>query len=393
MSTDIDSKHTINLQLVKCPNCGNHSPYTNTNECLVEGYPVCVCNECGDIFNRYLFDGEPVNGCRRCESLSISVFPNPEYVRCPKCGTKMERKGSVRVFSSYLENINYPLSLIIRNFKVAQKHILGRLRTELRKRYCDLSNNDKVDVLSAMLENDKKEDRGWAFAQMAFDEGFWEWLRQGETKAATTLKDLALSVMQKHLRQYEVATFAIEKMSLEYVKQRAQVFEEGAGYLGSWAYEYKLSEDPNYKINKSKLNIAEYYSILERRNRTISEGEAVRDWMFLIHKDWSQEQFSINRYVNELSDVTLTAIDELKVFVEYVNGHCKRLSVAIAEINEKASQEVGKYYFSAILTGQVSDDSSLASNVFIKLLELAKQYSDELLKLEDYGIYDSADLP
>ena len=70
-----------------------------------------------------------------------------------------------------------------------------------------------------------------------------------------------------------------------------------------------------------------------------------------------------------------------------------RLSVAIAEINEKASQEVGKYYFSAILTGQVSDDSSLASNVFIKLLELAKQYSYELLKLEDYGIFYSADLP
>lgn len=148
---------TIKLQVIRFTNCGHHSPYTK--ESLVEGFPICICYECGDIFNRFLFNGEPANICRYYDSPCISICPNEKYARCPKSSRRMENEVTVDVFKSYLENMNYPLSRILNNFKTAKYYTLGQFHSELRNRFSYLSLENKIEVLTAILDRNNKTNR------------------------------------------------------------------------------------------------------------------------------------------------------------------------------------------------------------------------------------------
>ena len=296
----------------------------------------------------------------------------------------MEKGATVKVFKSYLDNMNYPLSQILNKFKIARSYTLNQIRSDLRNRFPNLSLENKIKVLTAMLDRNDRTDRGWVFTTLGYN--LWKIITDTNSDYTIKFKDLVISEMEKHLPQWEVAMFAIDEMSFDYILKHDKLFGRGVGYFISWSLEYKRSESPFYVINKSKMSLPDYYAIRSKRNRGMSEREVVKDWIDLINTDWENDFFTLAHEIYESSDVSLYSIEEIKVFLDYIGyGQC-HFKKKLIRIDEIISEEVRQTYYYEINSGKVARDCSLAKKIFLELLELAKKYTKEIIKLEEYGI-------
>ena len=170
---------------------------------------------------------------------------------------------------------NTPIATLIKNYLNKKSGKVTESRKEIQWRFNYLDWKDQKKILLAFLDSGKA-DRQWAYQNL-----YRNWDKCFEPKVK--------EVWEKW-HEPQCARSVIRFFPVSYVKENMESFTE----LGHYYYVcWRLAEDPNFVVDKSKLSTINYLSVLYHTERKITDEEA-NDVLFKIVHEMCVAGFTFN---------------------------------------------------------------------------------------------------
>ena len=170
---------------------------------------------------------------------------------------------------------NKPIATLIRDYINKKSGKVVQSREEIKRRFGGLDWKDQKKIINAFLASGKC-DREWAYL-CAYD----NWDKSFEPK-----------IRELWEKYYEERSSwpLIHYASEEFLVQNIDKFTDGRDY---YFLCLRLAQNKNFEIDKNRLSLTDYLSVIWHTNRNIGEDEA-RDILFQIVREICVECFSID---------------------------------------------------------------------------------------------------
>ena len=180
---------------------------------------------------------------------------------------------------------NTPVATLIKNYINKKSGKVPASRKEIQKRFDYLDWKDQKKIMQAFLESGKA-DRLWAYSKLLDN-----WDKSFEPR----IKELW---EQSH--EGIISWVVTHHFPTKYLSQNIDKFTDDRDY---YFICLRLAEDKNYIIDRSKLSITDYLSVLYHTDRSLSEDEA-RDLLYktvynVCTEDFDYPQLSKFAYVGK----------------------------------------------------------------------------------------------
>ena len=180
---------------------------------------------------------------------------------------------------------NTPVATLIKNYINKKSGKVPESRKEIRRRFDYLDWKDQKKIMHAFLESGKT-DRLWAYSKLVDN-----WDKSFEPR----IKELW---EQSH--EGIISWVVTHHFPTKYLSQNIDKFTDDRDY---YFICLRLAEDKNYIIDRSKLSITDYLSVLYHTDRSLSEDEA-RDLLYktvynVCTEDFDYPQLSKFAYVGK----------------------------------------------------------------------------------------------
>lgn len=156
---------------------------------------------------------------------------------------------------------NTPIATLIKNYINKKSGKVPESRKEIQRRFDHLDWKDQKKIMQAFLESGKG-DRLWAYSKLVDN-----WDKSFEPR----IKELW---EQSH--EGKSSWVVIRYFPTKYLSQNIDKFTDDRDY---YFICLRLAEDKSFIIDRSKLSITDYLSVLYHTNRPLSDGEA-RDLLY-----------------------------------------------------------------------------------------------------------------
>ena len=156
---------------------------------------------------------------------------------------------------------NTPIATLIKNYINKKSGKVPESRKEIQRRFDYLDWKDQKKIMHAFLESGKS-DRLWAYSKLVDN-----WDKSIEPR----IKELW---EQSH--EGKSSWVVIRYFPTEYLSQNIDKFTDDRDY---YFICLRLAKDKSYIIDRSKLSITDYLSVLYHTDRPLSDGEA-RDLLY-----------------------------------------------------------------------------------------------------------------
>ena len=156
---------------------------------------------------------------------------------------------------------NTPIATLIKNYINKKSGKVPESRKEIRRRFDHLDWKDQKKIMQAFLESGKG-DRLWAYSKLVDN-----WDKSFESR----IKELW---EQSH--EGKSSWVVIRYFPTKYLSQNIDKFTDDRDY---YFICLRLAKDKSYIIDKSKLSITDYLSVLYHTDRPLSDYEA-RDLLY-----------------------------------------------------------------------------------------------------------------
>lgn len=167
---------------------------------------------------------------------------------------------------------NTPIATLIKNYINKKSGKVPESRKEIRRRFDHLDWKDQKKIMQAFLESGKG-DRLWAYSKLVDN-----WDKSFESR----IKELW---EQSH--EGKSSWVVIRYFPTKYLSQNIDKFTDDRDY---YFICLRLAKDKSYIIDKSKLSITDYLSVLYHTGRSLSDDEA-RDLLYKTVHDVCTEVF------------------------------------------------------------------------------------------------------
>ena len=161
---------------------------------------------------------------------------------------------------------NTPIATLIKDYINKKSGKVSDSRKEILWRFKYLDWKDQKKIILAFLDSGKT-DRQWAYSTML---DYWD--KSFEPK----VKEL-----WEQLHEERCSWAVIRHFPVKYLSQNLEQFTEDRDYFFVCL---RLAEDKNYIIQKDKLSLTDYLSVLHHTGRHISDDEAKDIPYRLVHK-------------------------------------------------------------------------------------------------------------
>ena len=156
---------------------------------------------------------------------------------------------------------NTPIATLIKNYINKKSGKVPESRKEIQRRFDHLDWKDQKKIMQAFLESGKG-DRLWAYSKLVDN-----WDKSFEPR----IKELW---EQSH--EGKSSWVVIRYFPTKYLSQNIDKFTDDRDY---YFICLRLAEDKSFIIDRSKLSITDYLSVLYHTDRPLSDGEA-RDLLY-----------------------------------------------------------------------------------------------------------------
>ena len=167
---------------------------------------------------------------------------------------------------------NTPVATLIKNYINKKSGKVPASRKEIQKRFDYLDWKDQKKIMQAFLESGKA-DRLWAYSKLIDN-----WDKSFEPR----IKELW---EQSH--DGIISWVVIHHFPTEYLSQNIDKFTDDRDY---YFICLRLAENKSFIIDRSKLSITDYLSVLYHTGRSLSDDEA-RDLLYKTVHDFCTEVF------------------------------------------------------------------------------------------------------
>lgn len=161
---------------------------------------------------------------------------------------------------------NTPIATLIKDYINKKSGKVSDSRKEILWRFKYLDWKDQKKIIRAFLDSGKT-DRQWAYSTML---DYWD--KSFEPK----VKEL-----WEQFHEERCSWAVIRHFPVKYLSQNLEQFTEDRDYFFVCL---RLAEDKNYIIQKDKLSLTDYLSVLHHTGRHISDDEAKDIPYILVHK-------------------------------------------------------------------------------------------------------------
>jgi hypothetical protein len=160
---------------------------------------------------------------------------------------------------------NTPVATLIKNYVNKKSGKVAESRNEIQRRFVHLDWKDQKKILLAFLDA-CKTDRNWAFTQLTkyWDKSF----------------ELKVKALWEESHEPLCARSIIRFFPISYVKENMHWFIDKRDY---YFICLRFVEDPKYVIDKSRLSLTDYLSVLYHSGRSLSLEKATDIFFEIIH--------------------------------------------------------------------------------------------------------------
>ena len=161
---------------------------------------------------------------------------------------------------------NTPIATLIKDYVNKKNGKVSDSRKEIQWRFRYLDWKDQKKIILACLDS-CKTDRQWAYSMML---DYWD-----------ISFELKVKELWEQLHEERCSWVVIRHFPVKYLSQHLEQFTENRDYF---FVSLRLAVDENYIINKDKLSLTDYLSVLHHTGRHISDDEAKDIPYILVHK-------------------------------------------------------------------------------------------------------------
>ena len=161
---------------------------------------------------------------------------------------------------------NTPIATLIKNYVNKKSGKVAESRDEIQRRFDFLDWKDQRKIVLAFLESGKT-DRQWAYSKA---------LDNWDKSFAPKIKEL-----WEELHEERCSWVITRHFPAEYLSANINQFTEGRDY---YFICLRLAEEKNFIIDKDKLSLTDYLSVLYHTGRSINEKEATNFLYRIVHK-------------------------------------------------------------------------------------------------------------
>ena len=156
---------------------------------------------------------------------------------------------------------NTPIATLIKNYINKKSGKVPESRKEIQRRFDYLDWKDQKKIMQAFLESGKG-DRLWAYSKLVdnWDKSF----------------ELRIKELWEQSHEGKSSWVVIRYFPTKYLSQNIDKFTDDRDY---YFICLRLAEDKSYTIDKSKLSITDYLSVLYHTGRSLLDDEA-RDLLY-----------------------------------------------------------------------------------------------------------------
>lgn len=211
---------------------------------------------------------------------------------------------------------NTPVVTLIRNYVNKKSGKVAESRNEIQRRFEHLDWKDQKKILLAFLDA-CKTDRNWAYKQLT---KYWDKSFEPKVKA-----------LWEESHEPLCARSIIRFFPIPYVKENMHLFPDKRDY---YFICLRFAEDPKYEIDKSRLSVADYLSVLYHSGRSLSLEEAT-DILFEMVHDICVCGFTFYDLKDpELSEEMIGLMDLREIDIAKSYLHKMNLSPAVWSFNQ-----------------------------------------------------------
>ena len=179
---------------------------------------------------------------------------------------------------------NTPIATLIKNFINKKSGRVSDSRKEIQWRFRYLDWKDQKKIILAFLDS-CKIDRQWAYSMLL---DYWDISFEPKVKE-----------LWEQLHEERCSWVVIRHFPVKYLSQNLEQFTADRDYF---FVSLRLAADENYIIQKDKLSLTDYLSILHHTGRHISDDEAKDIPYILVHKicveRFSEDERQLDRYAD-----------------------------------------------------------------------------------------------
>jgi len=156
---------------------------------------------------------------------------------------------------------NTPIATLIKNYINKNSGKVSDSRNEIQRRFDYLDWKDQKKIMQAFLESGKT-DRQWAYSKLV---DFWDKSFEPKVKA-----------LWEQLHEDKCSWVVTRHFPVDYLSKNIDQFTGDRDY---YFICLRLAEDKDYVIDRDKLSLSDYVSVLYHTDRSISDEEAI-DFLF-----------------------------------------------------------------------------------------------------------------
>lgn len=156
---------------------------------------------------------------------------------------------------------NTPIATLIKDYINKNSGKVSDSRNEIQRRFDYLDWKDQKKIMLAFLESGKT-DRQWAYSKLV---DFWDKSFEPKVKA-----------LWEELHEDKCSWVITRHFPVEYLSKNLDQFTGDRDY---YFICLRLAEDKSYVIDRDKLSLSDYVSVLYHTDRPISDEEAL-DFLF-----------------------------------------------------------------------------------------------------------------
>lgn len=258
---------------------------------------------------------------------------------------------------------NTPIATLIKDYINKKSGKVSDSRKEIVWRFKYLDWKDQKKIILAFLDSGKT-DRQWAYSTML---DYWD--KSFEPK----VKEL-----WEQLHEERCSWAVIRHFPVKYLSQNLEQFTEKRDYF---FVSLRLAEDENYVIQKDKLSLTDYLSVLYHTERHISDDEAKDILYILVHKicveGFPGYERQLDRYADSRRGNVICPIhfQEVNLALYYLRKlNCSHIASQFEVWNEEVQKTIyDSSEFKAVAKSNLDewDDRSARINVARKYAYLA----------------------
>lgn len=172
---------------------------------------------------------------------------------------------------------NTPIATLLKDYINKNSGKVSDSRNEIQRRFDYLDWKDQKKIMLAFLESGKT-DRKWAYSKLV---DFWD--KSFETK---------VKALWEELHEERCSWVVTRHFPIDYLSKKIDQFTGDRDY---YFICLRLAEDNGYVIERDKLSLSDYVSVLYHTNRPISDEEALDSLFTAVYNVCTEDYYSFTR--------------------------------------------------------------------------------------------------